>query len=240
MGNVVSLAQFRRSKEEPATSEEQPAATTATTASKVTRKQKPKQDSDALPDRIFFRYTVEGTGLGVSRETYERAQRRQQLINENIEYDDFNYADYGPDPIKQEYIDWWARNLGPLQNWNPKKSKVRNRLDWRGDKVLAPLLDKRRKGSTLRKQLALLDETGDYKQLQAWLTGSMMLVYSDGLTLQLNNQILRAFARAGHHDEFIPVLARYAKHVVVGTDPKNSGPLSGTYFTLPIRPYYNP
>lgn len=231
MGKVISLAQFRLSKEEPATSEEQ-----LEPASPVASKKKPTKEADALPDRIFFRYNVEGAGLGVSRLTYERALRRRELMGN----EDLDYTDWGPDPIKQEYLDWWARHLGPLQNWNPKKSKARNKPDWRDDPVLAPMLDKRRKGSTLRKQLALLDETGDYNQLQAWLIGSMMRAYSDGLTIQLNNQILRAFARAGRHEEFIPVLARYAQHIFVGTDPKNSGPLSGTYFTLPIRPYYNP
>lgn len=236
MGKVISLAQFRLSKEEPATSEEQ-----LEPASPVASKKKPKKEADALPDRIFFRYNVEGAGLGVSRLTYERAKRRNELIDAHLYDDDFDYADYGPDPVKQEYLGWWTRNIAPLSGWKLKKSRAKRKPDWRVDPVLAPLLDKRRKGSTLRKQLAKLDETGDYSTLRAWLTFPTMFSSSDGvLSILINNQILRTFARAGYHEEFIPVLARYAQHVSIGTDPANSGPLCGTYVMLPIRPYYNP
>lgn len=173
-------------------------------------------------------------------------QHRDQLRKEQLEaalYSD--YPEYLPPPIQRaetvEHLAWWRANIAPLRDWKAKKARA-SAPDWQQDPVLAPLLDKRRKGSTLRKQLALLAETGDHKQVEQWLNMAVIwlnVVAKDrsrgSITIAVDSPyVLRTFDKAGYSNQFVQRMSHYSNHIIVGSEPSEPGPASRTLISLPV------
>jgi hypothetical protein len=136
-----------------------------------------------------------------------------------------------------EHLAWWRYNVLPLKDWTANQAPVG---DWQQEHVLAPLLDSRRKGSTLRKQLALLAETGDYRAVESWLDMTVAWLQigakSNAIAVAIDHPyVLRTFAKAGLLSQFVPRLAYYSKHITVGTDPAQPGPALRTTVVLPLK-----
>ena len=173
-------------------------------------------------------------------------RHRDRMLNEQPAaalYSDYREY-FPPPPARSESVGhpaWWRANIAPLLDWKAKKTRA-SAQDWQQDPVLAPLLDKRRKGSTLRKQLALLAETGDHKQFEQWLsrTAIWLQVCAGGsgssISIAVDNPyILRTFDNAGYVNRFVQRMAHYSSHIAVGSDPSKPGPSTRTRISLPIE-----
>lgn len=137
-----------------------------------------------------------------------------------------------------EFAVWWRTAVAPLAHFVPDPNS--NNFSWIDDPALAPLLDARRKNSTLRKELAVY-KAADYskeahERLHAYAGGIELMLAGPALGVALEApKIHRYFMKAGVYD-YPQQLASYSRRIWMERDPEEPGPRGYSRIWLPVTP----
>lgn len=145
---------------------------------------------------------------------------------------------WGQQRERLEFAIWWRTAVAPLEDFVPDPNS--NNFSWMDDPALAPLLDARRKNSTLRKELAAY-KAADYskeahERLHAYAGGIELMLAGPALGVALEApKIHRYFMKAGVYD-YPQRLASYSRRIWMERDPEEPGPRGYSRIWLPVTP----
>lgn len=145
---------------------------------------------------------------------------------------------WGQQRERLEFAIWWRTAVAPLEHFVPDPNS--NDFSWMDDPALAPLLDARRKKSTLRKELAAY-KAADYSRearsrLHAYAGGIELMLGEHTLAVALEApKIHKYFMKAGVRD-YPQRLANYSRQIWMERDPEEPGPRGYSLVYLPVEP----